>query len=63
MVTYSPNLVDKDKIETLHLVMAYDAAIDNVSSQAVKAQKVIRDGQLFIIRGEKTFNAAGQQVK
>ena len=54
---------DKDKIETLHLVMAYDAAIDNVSSQAVKAQKVIRDGQLFIIRGEKTFNAAGQQVK
>ena len=54
---------DKDKIETLHLVMAYDAAIDNVSSQAVKAQKVIRDGQLFIIRGEKVFNAAGQEVK
>ncbi len=29
----------------------------------VKAQKIIRDGQLFIIRGDKMFNAAGQQVK
>lgn len=54
---------DVDSIATLHLRMI-DAAIENVpTTQAVKAQKVIRDGQLFIIRDDKTFNAAGQQVK
>lgn len=54
---------DVDSIATLHLRMI-DAAIENVpTTQAVKAQKVIRDGQLYIIRDDKTFNAAGQQVK
>lgn len=40
-------------------------AINNVNSanQSVGTTKFFRNGQLFIQRGEKTFNAAGQQVK
>lgn len=36
--------------------------IDNTAVE-VKAVKVLRDGQLLIIKGEKTFNAQGQLVK
>ena len=35
---------------------------DNLESD-VKAVKVLRDGQIYILRGEKTFNAQGQLVK
>ena len=36
--------------------------IDN-TADGIKAVKVIRDGQLLIIKGEKTFNTQGQLVK
>lgn len=55
---------DVDSIATLHLRMAVDAAIEAVpTTSKVNAQKVIRDGQLFIIRDDKVYNAAGQEVK
>ncbi len=37
-------------------------ALDNVEAGA-EAQKVVIDGQVFIIRGEHMYNAAGQVVK
>ena len=39
--------------------------VEAVSDQqsAISVQKVIRDGQLFIIREGKTYNAQGQVVK
>ena len=37
-------------------------AIDN-TADGVKAVKVLRDGQLMIIKGEKTYNVVGAQVK
>ncbi|MBO7457896.1 MAG: starch-binding protein [Paludibacteraceae bacterium] len=37
-------------------------AIDN-TADGVKAVKVLRDGQLMIIKGEKTYNVIGAQVK
>jgi hypothetical protein len=38
-------------------------AIDNVEVEAVKAEKFIEDGQLFIRRGNEVFNLQGQIVK
>ena len=38
-------------------------AINNVKAEAVKATKVIEDGQLFIIRNGVKYNAAGAIVK
>ena len=37
-------------------------ALEDVET-SVKAVKVLRDGQIFILRGDKTFNAQGQLVK
>jgi hypothetical protein len=38
--------------------------IDNVpTSKKSNVQKVVRDGQLYIIRDDKTYNVAGQEVK
>ena len=43
---------------------AYDpSAINNVNADAVKAMKVIENGQLFIIRNGVKYNAAGAIVK
>ena len=53
-----------DSIATLHLRMKDWTGIDNVpTTKQTKVQKVVRDGQLYIIRDDKTFNAAGIQVK
>ena len=38
-------------------------AIDNVNAEAVKAMKVIENGQLYIIRNGVKYNAAGAIVK
>ena len=36
-----------------------ESAVDNVHSQSTNVQKIIRDGQLLIIRDGKTYNAQG----
>jgi hypothetical protein len=45
--------------------LAFDnaTAIDNVEAEAVKAEKFIENGQLFIRRGNEVFNLQGQIVK
>lgn len=40
-----------------------DIEVVNSEELIVKSQKVLRDGQLFIIRDGKTYNAMGQMVK
>ena len=37
--------------------------IESIQSSAVSTQKVVLDGQMFILRGEKIFDAQGKQVK
>ena len=37
--------------------------IESVQDSDISVQKVVRDGRLFIIRGEKQYNAQGAQVK
>ena len=38
-------------------------AIDLTDAEAVKAVKIIRDGQVIIVRGEKAYTLFGQEVK
>lgn len=37
--------------------------IDQVQSDQVPCTKVVRDGQIFILRGDKTYTLQGQEVK
>jgi len=37
--------------------------IDNISETPTKATKLLRDGQIFILRGEKVYTLTGQEVK
>ena len=37
--------------------------LDDVQSDKVQSTKVIRNGQIFIIRGDKTFNALGVEIQ
>lgn len=61
--TYLEVRENTDSIVTLHLKMI-DAAINNTpATKKSNVSKLVRDGQLYIIRDDKTFNAAGQQVK
>lgn len=38
-------------------------SIEGVSPEEVKASKILRDGQIFILRGDKTYTLQGQEVK
>jgi hypothetical protein len=38
-----------------------DVQIDN--TQSTKAEKILNNGQIYILRGEKTYNAQGALVK
>ncbi len=46
----------------IYVVPTDQVGVDNVDANAA-AVKVLREGQILIIRGNKTFNAQGQQVK
>ena len=37
--------------------------INNAQSNQVQSTKVVRDGQIFILRGDKTYTLTGQEVK
>jgi hypothetical protein len=39
-----------------------ESAVDNINSQSTNCQKIIRDGQLVIIRDGKTYNAQGVEL-
>ncbi len=38
-------------------------AVENVQTNQLQSTKVLRDGQILILRGEKTFTVTGQEVK
>lgn len=46
----------------IYVVPTDQVGVDNVDANAA-AVKVLREGQILIIRGNKTFNAQGQHVK
>ena len=41
----------------------YPEGIDNVQSDEVQSTKVLRDGQVLILRNDKTYTMQGQEVK
>ncbi len=58
--TYDPSVpTTSAEAELIEEIIVLPTAIDNAGA-AVKAQKVVIDGQLLIIRGGKIFNAQGQ---
>ena len=52
--------VDVDKV---YIGASSSTAVDNVTVEEVKAVKVIRNGQLYILRDGVMYNAVGQAIK
>ena len=50
------------KLRNVKLTVSGETAVENVESQT-KAVKVVRNGQILILRDGKTFNALGAEVK
>ena len=63
MVCYIADGVRSSYVEYIIFNYAGEpSAIEQVSAD-VKAVKVVRDGQVYILRGDKTFNLLGAEVK
>jgi hypothetical protein len=65
-VTTAEYTVTMDKTKTVKAVFKAkeeEKGIESVQSSAVSSQKVLRDGQLVIIRNGKEYNANGQMMK
>lgn len=63
-----PTLCDLDTPQGVSVRLVQDVAnggtgIESVQNSGFRAQKVVRDGQLVIIRDGKTFNALGAEVQ
>lgn len=54
--TYKLNAFDFEYVKST-------TGMESIQKSAVSIQKVLRDGQMFILRGEKIFDAQGKQVK
>ena len=37
--------------------------VDRIQESGVRIQKILRDGQIYIVRGEKVFTLTGQEVR
>ncbi|MBR1810000.1 MAG: leucine-rich repeat domain-containing protein [Paludibacteraceae bacterium] len=68
-VRYTDRTVSIEQVnstEILKVVYVYDPnadAVDEVKDNATRYRKVIRNGQLYILRDGKTYNALGAEVK
>ena len=47
----------------IRMVINGTTAVENVEAEAVKAEKFIENGQVFIRRGNEVYNLQGQIVK
>jgi len=54
IATYSGEFTTTGEIAT---------GIDNIQGNEVQSKKFVRDGQIFILRGDKTYTLQGQEVK
>ena len=67
--TYSYTLTAKDSngsvlnTETGSFTTQAPQGIDNVHSNQIKGTKILHDGQILILRGDKTYTVTGQEVK
>ena len=51
---YYPVLAGDDPLPT---------AVENVQTNQLQSTKVLRDGQLLILRGDKVYTVTGQEVR
>ena len=51
------------RVKAMPMAPAVATGVDQVPSDQVPNTKVLIDGQLFILHGEKMYNANGQLVK
>ncbi len=52
-----------DDMTVTALYTPWSEGIDNTDSEPKNAEKTVCDGQIFILRGEKTYTLQGQEVK
>ena len=62
--TYNPYLLTATEDLTLEAQFVPTTAVENVSADDdTAARKLFRDGQVFILRGSKTYTLTGEEVK
>ena len=61
--TYNPYLLTATADLTLEAQFIPATAVDNVSADGTTPQKIIRDGQVYILRNGKTYTTTGVEVK
>ena len=61
--TYNPYLFIATADLTLEAQFVPATAVDNVSADGTTPQKIIRDGQVYILRNGKTYTTTGVEVK
>lgn len=56
---------EEQRVELYRIKIHADAmeGIDEITNDPLPTNKVIKDGQIFIIRGDKTYNAQGAEVR
>ena len=62
-VTDNPYLLTATADLTLEAQFVPATAVDNVSADGTTPQKIIRDGQVYILRNGKTYTTTGVEVK
>lgn len=50
-----------EKVYKIHAIGT--EALDDVSENNTNHQKLLRNGHIFILRGDKTYTIQGQEVK
>ena len=55
--------MNKDKTITAYFEEIQEAIDQVTNDQSQTANKIIKDGHIFILRGEKTYTITGQEVK
>lgn len=61
--TYNPYLLTAIEDLTLEAQFIPATAVDNVSADGTTPQKIVRDGQVYILRNGKTYTTTGVEVK
>ena len=62
-VTDNPYLLTATADLTLEAQFVPATAVDNVSADGTTPQKIVRDGQVYILRNGKTYTTTGVEVK
>ncbi len=58
-----PAHIQGRRVKTMPMAPQVATGVESVQTSEIRNQKVLIDGQLFILRGEKMYNANGQLVK